>query len=154
MATYKFPTRSGSKLRALGQISASINSAKGNAPTYNPFGPDMADSVFGVYYYGESESVCSEEAYPQAELDDADLFDGELHSYHFQWQGELEIESQEELEARLRHRIKKFEHAHNAMCHHALKWHYLMEDVENNPQIKKMFQDMQLMRKLSGTQHV
>ena len=47
--------------------------------------------------------------------------------------------------------IKKFERAYRKMAFQALKWHYLMEDIEDNAQLKKMFNDIQLMRKLGGS---
>jgi hypothetical protein len=33
----------------------------------------------------------------------------------------------------------------------ALKWHYLVEEAETNPQVMKMFKDLQLIRKLGGS---
>jgi hypothetical protein len=140
---------------------ASVSAASSSGPwhaNYHPFGPDMAESIFDARYYDLDGECVSDEIedsyYPSSKLDDADLFDGELQSYHFRYQGDLELETSEEVEAQLRHRLKKLNRAYNVMCHHALKWHYLMEDVEGNEQIKKMFKDMQLFRKMSGSDNV
>jgi len=116
----------------------------------------MAQDVFDLWYYDgddclevyEDSNVCLEN------VKEEDLFDGELQSYHFRYQGELEIETAEELNEQLRTSARKFEQAYRKISHHALKWHWLMQDIEKNPQLKKMFGDIQLMRKLNGSEGV
>jgi hypothetical protein len=123
----------------------------------DPFGPEMAAHIFDAYDYGDDDcAVEASDYYGEREekLDPEDLFNGELHSYHFRYQEELDIETPQELAENLRHIKRKFRVAHQRMAHHALKWFYLSQDIENNPQIKKMFDDLQLMRKLSGSQNV
>jgi len=63
---------------------------------------------------------------------------------------ELPLEDSETLQRHYRYMIGRYERAYEHMAMLALKWHYLEQDVEDNGTIKKMFNDMQVMRKLSG----
>lgn len=123
----------------------------------DPFGPGMAESVFGGHDYGDDD--CLEEAVGDyyrtiEDLDPENLFNGELQSFHFRYQEDLDLETNEERERNLRNSIRRFERAYRTMSLYALKWHYLLEEVEENPQVAKMFKDMQMMRKLGGSDRV
>lgn len=63
----------------------------------------------------------------------------------------LDLLTTSECENYLYQAIRKHERAYQTMCLHALRWKQLMDDVEANPQIDKAFNDMQLLRKLSGS---
>lgn len=121
------------------------------------FGPGMAEDIFGWNSFDECDEVCdSYEAYDEVE-DDAiltDMYDGVLQSFHFRHQTSLDLETNEQREARLNTAIERFDNAYKRMCLYALKWHYLQEDLEADPQLKKQFQDIQLMRKLKGSDGV
>lgn len=125
---------------------ASYNSSS-SYDSRNPFGPAMAQEIFEVYDYDECDKACavSDDIY-----DCEDTVDGEEYWY----QTELPLENVRELEERFRQEISKFDRAYRKMMVHALKWHYLMEEVEENPQVAKMFKDMQMVRKLSGSDRV
>lgn len=134
-------------------VQASSGSYVGR-PT-DPFGPGMAEDVFAAYSDDYDDYECVEEYHPTIEeLDPENLFNGEYQSFHFRHQDELDLETNEEREARLKNSIRKFENAYRRMCIYALKWHYLQEEVEENVQIKKMFKDMQMFRKLNGSDRV
>jgi tRNA-dihydrouridine synthase len=106
----------------------------------------MACDIFGVYDYDDAEEVCeaSSDHYEQEDLPMEEVW----------YQAELPLENVREMEERHLREIKKFERAYRKMCHNALKWHYLMEDLKDNEQLKKMFNDIQLMRKLGGSEGV
>jgi len=119
-----------------------------------PFGPGVAQDIFECYDSDDYAEECcdADDGRYYHDLDPADLFDGEeLQSYHFQYQPGLDLETTRELEARLRNAIRKFESSWNKMSIYALKWHYLMEELEEDSQLKKQFLDIQLMRKLKGS---
>jgi len=115
---------------------------------FNPFGPQMACEIFNVDFYDDdAESISedwernhSEEMIPS--------------STEYWYQLDLPLENVREIEERHRQEIKRFSRAYKQMCVHALKWHYLMEDLEDNVQLKKLFNDIQLMRKLGGSEGV
>lgn len=111
----------------------------------NPFGPQMACEVFGVDEY-DDEFDCAESC-------DDDSYGTEVASddQEYWYQTELPLENVREMEQHHQTQIKKFERAYRKMAFQALKWHYLMEDIEDNAQLKKMFNDIQLMRKLGGS---
>ena len=106
---------------------------------HNPFGPAMADKIFDLYepyedfYYNDYHQKYEPEGW---------------------YQLELPLENLRELEERMRAQIKRFDSAYYKMMVYALQWHYLMEEVEDNPQIKKLFQDLQMIRKLTGSDKV
>lgn len=124
-------------------------SASSNYASYQkslpPFGPQMACDVFGVHDWDDCEEVMDTDDYYGDEV----AVEGE-----YWYQTELPLENVREMEQRHLAEIKKFERAYRKMCHHAMKWHHLMEDLEDNQQLKKMFNDIQLMRKLGGSSGV
>ena len=131
--------------------------AYNNRNGHHPFGPMMAQDIF-IY---NSDDPCTEDVYYAKDSDygikEAPLYpviDGKIESYHYSVQDELCLESKEELIQRLQYQINRMEKSYNKMCHHALKWYYLMNDVSKNPQIEKMFKDMQVVRRLSGSENV
>lgn len=106
-------------------------------------GPALAEEVFQTVWYGE-EAHCSNEV-------DEDLQkcpDGD--DFYWAHQPSLGLETTLELQERLQNQIRKFEYAYDRMCIAALRWHQLMEDVHDDERIRKMFLDMQMIRKLSG----
>lgn len=131
-------------------VKASVGYAgnKSSKQEMHPFGPQMACEVFGVYYddYEDYDSpVSAEEGY---------VIPTDLEGDEYWYQAELPLETLREMEQRHLRQIKRFEQAYRKMCHHAMKWHYLMEDLEDNSQLNKMFNDIQLMRKLGGSEAV
>jgi len=132
--------------------------SSGYSSAPSPFGPGMAEDIFGVSRYdsyGYDEAECIEEYYPtMADLDPEDLFNGELQSFHFRYQGTFDLETNDEREQRLLNSMKRFERAYRVMAVAALKWHYLLEDVEEDEELKKMFHNIQMLRKLKGSDTV
>ena len=145
-----------------GTLSGNSNRPKASYPSTSshivggPFGPAMARDVFELW--GDDCEAVPEGYYDEGikdgPMEEEDLFDGETKSYHFRYQGELNLESVAEMSDRLRSEIRQFRAGYAKMSIYALKWHYLMQEVEANPQVKKMFKDMQLMRKLNGSDGV
>ena len=127
-----------------------------NSRPIHPFGPGMAEDVFGIYddRYGEEDCVEDDYAYPIEEIDAEDLYDGVLQSFHYRYQGSFDLETNEAKEARLKESIRRFETAYRKMSIYALKWHYLQEELEEDHQLKKLFGDIQMMRKLKGSDRV
>lgn len=133
------------------------SSSSYNSKPQNPFGPGMAESIFNLYDHDFDLDECVAEGdgfYPQGELDPEDLYDGVTQSFHFRYQDELDLETNEEREARLKNSIRRFEQAYRVMSMYALKWHYLEEDLEEHDDLKKMFRDIQMLRKLKGSDFV
>lgn len=124
----------------------SASSGYASSQKFHPFGPSMACEIFGVHEYDDYD-VCLDEDY---ESDHVKEHEDEEYWY----QTELPLESVREMEQRHLSEIKKFERAYRKMALYALKWHYLMEDLEDNAQLDKMFKDIQLMRKLGGSANV
>ena len=62
----------------------------------------------------------------------------------------LELETVEQLAERYRQSINSFERSHTVMCAMALKWHALMQDVENDDNVADLFDNLQIIRKLIG----
>lgn len=129
---------------------ATLKFSYGNSKMNNshPFGTQLADDLFDVHYYEED---CLEDA------PDVYDYDSKNIPVKEEYEGEqfvLELETLNDIERRYRYEISRMRRGYNKMAHHALKWHYLMCDIEDNPQIKKMFEDMQLMRRLSGSENV
>lgn len=110
-----------------------------------PFGAAMAQEIFGFSEYDPWTSV--DISY---ESDVAEARPVEEEWY----QTELPLKNIRELESELISEIEKWKMSYHRMMVFALKRFYLMEEVEENPQIKKMFNDMQMMRKLGGSDRV
>lgn len=109
-------------------------------------GSRLAQEFFNVYDYGDD---CISE---NADESGYDAHEGKEPVETYWWpQLGLALETEEELRNRLRNDINRFERAYSVMALYAVRWKQLMEDVEDNPQVEKMFKDMQLMRKLSGS---
>lgn len=95
-------------------------------------------------------------AHPQEDygLDDMeDAFESGLKEYlvqHNEYQLELPLQNQDELELDLRDTIERYNLALEKMGDFALKWHWLMEDVKTIPQVEQAFKNMQVFRKLAG----
>lgn len=106
-------------------------------------GVTLAQDFFGIYDYGDDCEAVS---------DDYDSDNYRLVEDIVPVQMELALETEDELRERLRRDIQRFERAYDMMSLYAVRWKQLMEDVEENPQLKKMFKDIQLMRKLSGSE--
>ena len=147
----------GSRVKAL-PVGASYGSSSSYASTTkNPFGPGLAEEFFDVENgYDDDCEVMDDGYYGRvvADVDDADLFNGETHSYHYRHQSELMLETPEELSTRLTQQIRRWERAYRKMAIYALKWHYLEEEADENPQVAKMFKDLQMFRKLAGSDRV
>lgn len=112
-----------------------------------PFGPGMAEDIFKINYCDEAETA----PYP---YDEYENHSKSLPDEEYWYQTELPLKNVSELETELRNEIRKWERAYNKVMIYALKWHYLLEEVEENPQVKKMFQDLQMIRKLGGSDRV
>lgn len=134
-------------IRRLPKLMNSHRPSAGPVPdqTLHPFGPQMACEIFGVFDSYDYEETAYENPGEHSPFE----------AYEEDWyQTELPLENVRELEERFRREIKKMERAYRKMALHALKWHYLMEDLEDNSQLRKMFNDIQLMRKLGGSENV
>lgn len=111
-----------------------------------PIGPEMYDWViadshnpvktvsYGIY---DSDDVC--DTCTQSNLYVPD---------NFQYSLDLSTIADKELE--LDRMKEKYEHAWETVGMYALRWHSLMEEVDNNPNIKAIFDDLQVIRKMSG----
>lgn len=85
------------------------------------------------------------------ELEDA--FENGLKEYltqHNEYQLELPLQNRDEIELDLKDTIQRYNLALEKMGDFALKWHWLMEDVRNIPQVEQAFKNMQVFRKLAG----
>ena len=107
-------------------------------------GPELADHIFNVY---------EDDLYPSEKCEDDDGYilehlteDTEESGFQF----ELRLENPNELLENYRARIRKYDRAYAKMSDYALQWYNLMEDVNNNDQLEKMFKDLQMIRKLYG----
>lgn len=110
---------------------------------YRPRGAALAAEIFQTTWYGETDEAMEE-------YDENDKAQGAEEGYEWAYQPSLELETPIELQERLQESIRKFEYAHDKMAIAALRWHQLMEDVHDDEQVRKMFLDMQMIRKLSG----
>ena len=128
------------------RMASAASSGYASSQKLHPFGPSMACDIFGVYEYDDYEE-CPDEDYESDHI--KEYGEGE-----YWYQTELPLESVREMEQRHLREIRKFERAYRKMALYALKWHYLMEDLEGNAQLDKMFKDIQLMRKLGGSSNV
>lgn len=118
-----------------------------SSPDKSPFGPMMAGEIFDLYDEDYEDPLIEESDDQLAKY--TELFD-EGNAY----QESFELENIRDLEDRLRQQIRKFEIGYGKMMGNALKWHYLMEECEENHQVRKMFMDVQMMRKLNGSDTV
>jgi hypothetical protein len=100
----------------------------------------LADETFGIAALGELDIESFYEAASNLNLIDEPAV-----------QLQLPLESPQALLAHYRLMIHRYEQGYERMAAFALKWHSLMADVEHDPTIKKMFTDMQVMRKLTGS---
>lgn len=85
--------------------------------------------------------------------DDNDVCDAFIQSDihvpdNFQYSLDLSTIADKELE--LDRMKEKYERAWKTVGMYALRWHSLMEEVDNNPNIKAIFDDLQVIRKMSG----
>lgn len=104
-------------------------------------GAALTEEIFGLYDYDDMTEELYETAYDAGE----DALTTDEPS-----QLELPLECKEELEYELRRLISRYRRSLERMGDYALRWHYLMEDVENSGQVEKMFNDLQFVRKLAG----
>jgi hypothetical protein len=111
-------------------------------PVVEPFGPQVANDIFENW---------GEDCEPAQLSDYGDSYDTPETVEEYWYQQELPLESLRELEERHRNEINKFQRTYKKMMVYALQWHYLIEECEENPQLDKMFRDLQLVRKLSGS---
>jgi hypothetical protein len=109
-----------------------------------PFGPALADDVFKLYDYGHDEPECSDDSYYHLQS----IEDAEPVQLNF------ELETVRDMENRLLNEISKFKRGYQKMMVYALQWHHLMEELDSNPQLEKMFNDLQMIRKLTGSEAV
>lgn len=152
-STYSSLRGRGSRTTTLPVAKASWGITSGNARNRSniakengPFGAMMADEIFQTYDYYETEECQGEGIFSvQKELPTEE---------EFWYQTDLPLQSKSELEDQLRSQIEHFKRAHRKMYMYALQWHYLMEEVEDSEQVSKMFRDMQMIRKLTGSEAV
>jgi hypothetical protein len=100
----------------------------------------LADETFGIKDFGE---VDVESFYEAANNPNASAERGA--------QLQLPLDDPHALLGHYRLMIHRYEQGYERMALFALKWHSLISDVERDPTIKKMFNDMQVMRKLTGS---
>lgn len=115
--------------------------------SFRPRGAALAEEIFQAHWYGE-DATCVD-----AEEDSGVSKNCSDEEYHWMYQPSLELETTLEIQERLQDQIRKFEYAYDKMCLAATRWHQLMEDVYEDEQVRKMFLDMQMIRKLSGLDH-
>ena len=115
-------------------------------PAIDLFGPQMAQEIFE--YWGEpceTEQACDD--YPAYNLS----YEPETEYWY---QLDLPLENVRDLEERFRSEIVKFQRSYKKMMIYALQWHYLLDECEDNAQVEKMFNDLQMIRKLTGSDKV
>jgi hypothetical protein len=159
MTFYRGPRSRGSKVTSLAGSAthmASTHVSRLNSRTaktksgmwntkFRPTGPALAEQTYDINDW--EDELCSD----SSDYDDDVNVQAEDYLYD-QYQYTLDLESPLELQQRMQQQIRKYERAYERMCMDALRWHQLMDDVENNPQIEKAFAQMQLLRKLSGSE--
>jgi hypothetical protein len=106
-------------------------------------GPELAEHIFNVY--GPEPCGSTDDSY-EKDIDFNEL----LKEDEYGTQLELKLENPNELLPKYRESIIKYERAYVKLADYALQWYNLMEDINNNDQIEKMFKDLQMMRKLYG----
>jgi hypothetical protein len=98
----------------------------------------FADDAFDVRHYApEPSSIHSKDDYPPM-TDDICI------------QMELPLETPAQIIKHHRDMIRKYQLSQERMAMFALRWYYLMEDVDDDEQIAKLFNDLQFYRKLIG----
>ena len=104
-------------------------------------GPELAEHIFEV----NDLEQCDEDYNKSEDYSDhlTDYSDNDL-GYQF----ELKLENPNDLIKQYREKIQKYERSYAKMADYALQWYKLVEDVNNNSQIEKMFKDLQMVRKL------
>lgn len=112
-------------------------------PVVDPFGPQMANEIFEDW--GDEAAEPCESGYS----DQLVAYEENQHEYWYQ--PDLPLENVRELEDRYRAEIYKFKRTYKKMMVYALQWHYLLDECEDNAQLEKMFKDLQMMRKLTGS---
>lgn len=125
-----------------GRLSATARSDESSGP----FGAALADDIFKLW--DDEMYATATESSPRDPYNEP-LLDGEEP-----YQLDLGLENQQQLEDQLRNEIRKFKRGYHKMMVFALQWHYLMEECADNPQLEKMFKDLQLIRKLTGSEAV
>lgn len=135
------------KARLVANSSKSIKGSVGSSSRYksqprDPFGAAMAQEIFG-YHENDWDPKLDQIRIQRAEEEENE-----------EKQLELPLMSTAELEDELMEMIGRFERGYRKMILFALKWHHLMEDLESNPQLMRQFNDIQLIRKLSGSEGV
>lgn len=152
VSPFKAPTMSISYLRSKymrksSQYRSSKNLTGETDDDGRTLGPAIADWIIrdaemkssGIGYASVDDSECKVQ----------DTSSSKCHvPYNYQYSLNLErIEDREEQLLRL---IDKYERTFERLSMYALRWHYLMDDVENNTSISEMFESLQLLRRLSG----
>lgn len=105
-------------------------------------GPALAGEIFRTHWGDECVDVSDDYDDLKADYDE-----------DFMYQQSLPLESPIETQERLGRKIEEYNNAYRSMCLAATRWHQLMEDVYDDEQVRKMFLDMQMIRKLSGLDH-
>jgi hypothetical protein len=104
-------------------------------------GPELADHIFGVSdYYGDEDDGPCEKSFGN--------YEDHLTEYNLNDQFSLQLENPNELLGMYKNKIRKYDRAYAKMAEYALQWHNLLEDIEENEHLEKMFKDLQIMRKL------
>jgi len=150
LATYGSPTQSGQYFNA--------NAVKSNQP-FNQ-SKSVRSSRYPNYkkeasFVSLTEDIFSVDTYDDgdAKADDDEDFEASenyLTKDYEPYQLSLELETTDELRKRLHQTIRRYEIGYEKMCAYAIRWHYLMEDVENIEQIHDQFNNLQMVRKLMG----
>jgi hypothetical protein len=103
----------------------------------DPFGPGVAQEIFGLY---ENNSYLYDE--PECDFDDGDTVEEEQLS--------LPLESVREMEARFQNEINKWKRDYRKMMVCALKYYYILRDCDEHQDLDRAFKDFQMLRKLKG----
>jgi hypothetical protein len=114
-------------------------------PVIDPFGPQVANDIFEMWGEDCEPTQACDSSYP-------DSYEYEEGEHEHWYQPELPLENVRDLEDRYRQEINKFQRAYKKMMVYALQWHYLLEECDDNAQLEKMFKDLQMIRKLTGSE--
>jgi hypothetical protein len=99
-------------------------------------------------------TVLADDMFSVNEREGISYYDAERELQDDLVQLQLPLESPSELLERYREQIRHFERAHEKMAMYALKWHALLKDVDENSQVAKLFRDLQMVRKLFGSDFI
>lgn len=127
--------------------------ARLHSNSFRPVGPALADDIFGVWndeVACESDPSLEDDSYSKWQVTEKTGTTGDPF-FDECWQPSLALETPEELRMQLQSNIRKYERGYYKMAMAALRWHQLMEDVKSNSGIAKSFSDLQMLRKLSGS---